>query len=279
MSTLDSTTTTSVGIVAGAIVLALVLYALARAIIAPRLSDDTKPLASSVIARIGVLHGLILAVVFAAQLYQYYELREDVRREAEAVSNLSSSMQLYGAPQDTVDRFEARLADYVHNVTTREWRNLGTARTLSVQAKFAGALIQETLLDLHPQSPRQETLRASMVEDLKTVNRLRHERLAAANQVLSPFVWIAAILGFSLMSVLFGIYRITPLSVSCVAAFAVYNGVVFALIHGLAHPFDPPANLSPAPFELLLDGPLGTLVSSPSGAPAGPAEAGAVSAN
>lgn len=60
--------------VAGTIILALAVDALMRWIVGDRYSSTTETLAGSVIFRVASLHGLILALVFAQELYDYSQL-------------------------------------------------------------------------------------------------------------------------------------------------------------------------------------------------------------
>ena len=81
------------------VVLALAIYALAHATASRRIGEDTRELASSVVQRISALHGLILALVFAQELYQYQEVRTGLVREATAVAVLLHQ----DGPLDIVD--------------------------------------------------------------------------------------------------------------------------------------------------------------------------------
>ena len=108
--------------VGGTIALALGTYAAARVVAVPRMGEDTKDLAGSMVFRVGALHGLILALVFAQELLQYRTLRIDLAREASALTDIHYDLGRYGGAAAEARPLAQRYAELAIGP---EWESLG----------------------------------------------------------------------------------------------------------------------------------------------------------
>lgn len=74
--------------IVGTVALVWTGYFLMRLASARADKDEANDLAGSVIFRVAALHGLILALVFAQELFKYQEVRGALVREATAVADI-----------------------------------------------------------------------------------------------------------------------------------------------------------------------------------------------
>ncbi len=240
------------GFVAGSVTLALAAYLMARAVAAPRMTEDTKALADSMVFRIGALHGLILALVFAQELLAYREIRLGLAIEATAVSDLYFDIARYAPAPEIAAAVRAALEDYVRIAVGPEWESLAATDRLLQSAWEAREIVYGAVLDLVPETPRQETLRAKMLADIHTLAQLRDAREVAALSAISPMFWVAAFAGVLLVVLPYFRFAPTALNMVLLASFAAYAGLVLSFIYAFADPFAAPGRLEPAALERLL---------------------------
>ena len=155
-------------IVLASCVLSLVPYLLARRILLPRTDEQSKDLAGSVIFRVGALHSLILALVFAQELLNFNEARHTMTREAALVGNIFYDLARYDEALTKSAR--ADLIEYTNIVLNREWETLATEARLDEQAWGEWESAYTKILDLVPNNIRQEELKKIMVDQVRELS-------------------------------------------------------------------------------------------------------------
>ena len=68
---------------------------------------------------VAALHGLILALVFAQNLFSYQEIRTSLVREATAIADIFYDFGRYGA--DNADAMQAEILEYIRLVKEEEF--------------------------------------------------------------------------------------------------------------------------------------------------------------
>ena len=97
--------------IGGSFVLALGVYAIARALFAKKGDDSTGTLASSLVLRVGGLHGLILALVFATELANLNRLQAAIDHEAGSLREAFFDLELVG--DDVAVPLQVGLVEYL----------------------------------------------------------------------------------------------------------------------------------------------------------------------
>ena len=105
--------------IVGAIAIAFGPYFLTRMFFHKRSTEHTYDLAGSVLFRIGALHSLILALMFAHVTSSFLDLRNAVIDEAAATADVYHNLERYD-PEIT-DLIRRDLALYVGSVINKEW--------------------------------------------------------------------------------------------------------------------------------------------------------------
>ena len=224
----------------------------------------TADLASSVIFRVASLHALILGLVFAQETALYRDLTADLVREATAVADVYFDLGRYGI--DDLEKTQRTVADYAEAVVERDWPSLHIEGRLARESYLLWEAVYQRVLDLDPQSARQEELRRHMLEGIHGIAELRQRRTNAANSVIPTMFWIAAIGGLVFVSMPYFIYAPSAVNLALLVLFASFTGLVLATIYAFSDPFSPPGRLGPDPFEALLAGEIGQARTASGGA-------------
>ena len=95
--------------------------------------NHERDLASSVVFRVSALHGLILALVFAQEMFSYQQLRLQTATEANAIADIYFDAGRYGDTEKV--KIQKELSDYIRVVIDKEWQ-----RARRDQPAFAGSL-------------------------------------------------------------------------------------------------------------------------------------------
>ncbi len=233
-----------------------------RRFFAGRLSDDAQSLSSSVIVRLGALHALILALVFAQEQVNYMETRRTVTEEAAATADVYYDIQRY--EEQMSPNIQLALAQYVKTVIEVEWPMLKEGK-LSPLAWEYYTKVDLALLHLAPADQVDTTIRAQALDDWDKVSELRRAREMAANHHIPGFFWVVAVLGFFLVAMPYFVFEPSAPNLCALAAFAVYNGIVFYFIVSISNPFAGPAPLEPTAFERLFSESMAALLGQGSG--------------
>jgi hypothetical protein len=234
--------------VGGAIFLIFVPYVVLRALFSKRLGGDTETVAVNVLFRIGALHGLILALVFADVLIQFNSMRNNVAQEAAAVGDLLHNLENYG-PEETAQITDSVHA-YLNSVVYEEWPALSD-QILQRQTWLQWQLFYLSILDLEPTSARDESLRERLIRDAEEIANSREQRLFTVAQGLSTPFWVIAIVGFFFVTIPFFVYKPKLANLFLLTIFGAYNGMIIYFILALSSPFMGPVSLEPTPFLIL----------------------------
>lgn len=236
-----------------AVLMAFAPYYLLRRLFNARLSEDAQSMSSSIIVRLGALHALILALVFAQEQINYTEVRHSNVQEAAATADAYYELRRYGDiadAWDVVEPLEDELARYVSVVIVEEWALL-RGGTLSSKAWAHYDSIESGLLGLGPESEVERFIWHAVLEDWDEVSEYRRAREMGANYRVPSFFWVVAVFGFILLAASYFPFEPSPANLWVLAACAVFNGVVLYFIISIANPFAGPAPLEPAAFQQL----------------------------
>ena len=234
----------------GTVAVGVLPFIVVRHLLVRELPQTSDKVAETVAVRIGALHGLILALVFAEAQATHAELRQELSKEATAIEHIAQNLGRWDGPE--AGKLREQLTDYVTAVLQNEWH--ASSRPLgSPEARRAYNALDLSVLDLKAQSPRQETLRAQMIEDMDAVQDHRKVRLSLVHRSLPALFWWVALLGFAITVALFFVFPATLLHVTMLCVYGAYTGLVLYVILALSHPFVGPAAIDPASYAMVLE--------------------------
>lgn len=228
--------------VGGTVAVSMMVYALGRwALVSPEYLRH-KDMAGSMIVRIGALHALILALVFAQEMTAYQRLDGILTSEADAVADIYNDAARYGPAALPV---RDDILRYTHLVTQQEWPDAGSAGRLSDHAWDAWDAAYRKVLDLTPANPAEESLRANMLTRIHDISKARDQRERRTTGAVFGLFWFAAVSGVVLISVGYYIYPPERQNLILMALFSAYTGIVLFMIFAFSNPYRYPAALQP----------------------------------
>lgn len=235
--------------IVGSLLLVFLPYSVGRWILRHEDSTVTKELASSILFRIGALHALILALVFADGQAAFIKMKTIVTDEAASVTDVFYDLERYDEKATVFIR--SSIVDYAAVVVQDEWDDLAEGR-LNEQAWTYWRNVFDAVLNLEPENLRQETLRELMVAKLSGVAQLREKRWSGTKMGLPFTFWVIALAGFALVSLPYYVFAPRADHIVLLTTFALYNGLVLYLILDVSKPYQGLIRLSSAPFQFLL---------------------------
>jgi hypothetical protein len=230
--------------------LVLGCYALMRRIAGRALDDHTKDLASSVIFRVSALHGLIIALVFAQEMGDFQNIRNESSIEATAVADIYNDSARFGDAAKSV--IQPPMVAYLDAVIEIEWPRLGRDEALAPEAWAAWEQAYQAVLDLDATTPRETALRDHMLARIHDISEQRELRAAAAESVVDRLFWMAAVAGVVFMSLAYYTFPPTRFNLTLLCLFGIYTGIILFFIYAFSNPYEEPARVDPEQFARLL---------------------------
>ena len=220
-----------------AVISALICYGITRALMRSHITEDSEQLSGRVITRLGALHALILALMFAQEIADYRDVSRVVSKEASAISDVFLGLREY----DTEDQQStAAISDLVVNYVTTAIdadRAALAESHISSQTWINYHRINRQLRNLQPNNNDQEDLRAKMLTDWDTVSEF-HTRLRTIAEYEAPgFFWVVILSGFLLVVVPFYVYSPSIANLAMLSTYSAFNGLVMYVIFSMANPF------------------------------------------
>ncbi len=238
---------TGILFVAGAIFLGYLPAQLLRRRYGAVQPADTRAVASDVMARIGVMHGLILSLVFASVHGGAQKFEDDVTAEASATTQVYFNAQRYGAPQ-----VRAASVAYLQAAIDKDWPVLRERNQLSADGWLAWRRLLDASLALDPSDRSQQVLAEKIQADIWRIEGLRQLRgYEVADRVSGEF-WLVAIVGLVLIGTLLFVHRVNALHQAIMAMYSGFTGLTLFLIYDMSHPFHGALTIEPAAFEQAL---------------------------
>jgi len=225
--------------------LVMLPYAIARFFLHPHTSEETEALSGSIVFRMGLLHGLILALIFSQELTDLVDVRNTSAKEAAAAADIFYDLDRYDPVASRSLRHS--LAEYVHTVIHEEWGMLSQGQ-LSQRAWDLWEEVYMGVLDLAPESLRHESLRARMLQDIETISESRYVRGADSNSGVSGLFWFIAVLGTVFIVLPYFVFSARKVNLLLLLTFAVYNALVVYTIFAMSNPYSPPGATTPSAF-------------------------------
>jgi hypothetical protein len=243
--------------------LAVVAYLGPRLLVRQRAGDsEVQSLSTSVVTRLGTLHALILALIFAQEMENYLSVGRLVAGESGAVADVYYGAKRYAQSDSRVGKdLPPNIARYVQTVLDEEWHLLADKR-LSDQAWAAYIAVEMALLKLNPSNDYERELRRQMLDDWDQLSEYRRGREAASARGIPVFFWGLAVIGFVFVVVPYGVFAAQRANVLLIAVLGAFNGLVFYFIVQLSNPFGGTVPIEPIALKQLYEEDMNKLVTS-----------------
>jgi len=224
--------------------------ALVRSWLRDELSPSVREVTETVAVRIGTVHGLILALVFAEAQTAHTDLQQEVSREITTIEHVILQIDQWDGPERSDLR--RKLATYVRAVLEHEWQ-VGERLRGSREATRAYNALDMSILDLMAHSPPQESLRSRMIANMDDLQDHRRARLALLHRGLPSLFWWMALAGFAILAGFFLVFPATPMHIGILSIYGAYTGLALYFILALSHPYTGPAAIDTSAYAMLED--------------------------
>ncbi|WP_414471429.1 hypothetical protein [Microvirga sp. M2] len=237
-----------------AMLIAVAASALPLAIVGRRIRDELSPSArevtETVAVRIGTIHGLILALVFADAQSTHTNLQQEVSKEIATIEHVALQLDQWDGPEKI--ELRSRLAAYVEAVLQHEWR--ADARPQgSKEAGRAYSDLDVSILNLKADTLQEQSLRNRMIMNMDNLQDHRKARLALLHRGLPGLFWWMAMVGFGIIAAFFLVFPASPTHIAILSVYGAYTGLALYFILALSHPYAGPATIDTTPYEAVLD--------------------------
>jgi hypothetical protein len=214
-------------------------------------TDETKKTADTVATRIGVIHAVVLGMMFANVRVEYNEMIVAIESEASAIVRLYNALERQGGEE--LKGAREQLKEYVHFIVDEQWPALRELRFQPGDREYTGRgpldLVWKELKKIE-YKPGDLNLKVM----LDQVENYRIQRLFDTKGKTLPVFWYIAILGYLFTLLTLSIPAPTLRRYILVSLYASMVAVVLLGVFVLTHPYSSAAGVSPDVFQWLLEG-------------------------
>jgi len=220
-----------------AILSTLICYGVTRILLISRIGEDSELLARGMVTRVGALHALILALMFAQEMADYRDISRIVSKEASAIADVYNSLREYDEEnQQSTAAIRGQLFDYVKTISEADRTALAESH-ISHRTWINYHRINRQLRNLQPGNDNQGDLRSQMLTDWDAVSEF-HLRLRTIAEYEAPvFFWVVIISGFLAVVILSYVYSPNIANLAMLGIYAAFNGLIMYVIFSIANPF------------------------------------------
>jgi hypothetical protein len=237
-----------------AMLIAIAVSVLPFGIVRRHLADDlptkARDVAETVAIRVGTVHGLILALVFAEAQSAHTNLQQEVSKEISTIEHIALELDQWNGPEE--DTLRTQLAAYVRAVLQKEWQASNRPQG-SREASRAYNDLDVGILNLKAETPQQESLRGRMIMNMDNLQDHRKARLALLHRGIPGLFWWMALAGFVITVGFFLVFPATALHIAVLSVYGAYTGLTLYFILALSHPYAGPAAIDTSPYEMVLE--------------------------
>jgi hypothetical protein len=234
--------------VGGATALALAGMVLVRRSVTMETLESHQDVAGFIIAIVGVVYAVLLALVVIAVWEQFEAARVLADREANQVTGL---YRLTAAlPSRGSERLRPTLREYAEAVVNDEWPAMRRGQS-STRAQALYTDVWNQLTSLEPQTPREIAAYQEALSRLDGFGDARRSRLLASRESLPVVMWTVLIVGAITtigFTYFFGVRRFAAQALMT-SALTITIALALFLVYSMDLPFTGDVSVPPEAFE------------------------------
>lgn len=224
---------------------------LVRRSVTLELLESHTDVAGFIYAVLGVLYGVLLALVVTFAWEQHELAESRIEQEANELGDLFRDAEAF-PPQIKTD-LRAHIRHYVQTVLTTEWPSMVRDQP-SAEAWRSFNRLWSAYVAFTPTTQHEQTWYSETIGDLNEVGNFRRLRLLSSHETVPGALWVILIIG-GVITTSFSYFFGTKNSLAqalMVSALSCSIGLTLFLILALNHPFRGLAPVEPAAFQQLL---------------------------
>jgi hypothetical protein len=214
------------------------------------LTDDTKKTADMVATRIGVIHGVVIGMMFANVRVEYNDMIVAIESEASALTRLHNTLE-----RQEGEKFrgaQEQLKEYIRFIVDEQWPALRELRLRPRDRELIGRVaLDRVWKELKKIEYKPGDL--NLKELLDQVEDYRIQRLFDARGKMLPLFWYIAIIGYLLTLLTLSLPPPTFRRYILISIYASMVAVVLLGVFVLTHPYSSAAGVGPDVFQWLLE--------------------------
>lgn len=225
------------------------LYLIVHRFWSGEISVETRRTADNVATRIGVIHAVVLGMMFTSVRVEHNGMIVAIESEASAITRLYHAMGRQGGEELNAAR--EHLVDYIRFVVNVQWPALRELEFTPTDVELAGRYALDRVWNAI-EDVEFKPGDLNLKELLNQVEDFRMQRLFDATGKILPIFWYIAIAGYFLT--LMTLYLPPPSIKRCLLV-SFYSSMVAVVLTGifiLTHPYSFAAGAGPDVFEWLL---------------------------
>ncbi len=206
-----------------------------------------------VYAVIGVVYAVIIGFVVINVWTQYDEADDNARFEAGAAGTLHRIAE--GLPEPASSALQDATVAYVRTVIEDEWPKLRDGERPGAAELAHTDELWAAIYQIDPQTPREQQLYASALDQVTALSAFRRERFAQSEAGVLGILWAVMIAGgilAVLFPCLFGVEK-GFMHGLIVAILAATIGLLLLTVYQLDYPLRGNVHVEPDEFELVLE--------------------------
>ena len=193
------------------------------------------------------LLSLILSITFANQRVNYFQLKSSMVAEASVMVDLKMDIDLF----DTKEALgiQRKIRDYVLYISEDGWKSVHEDPFKSRPFE----IFREINLDinnLETNTPLQERLKESMLDDIDKVSDYIQIRLYSSREKSNPLIY-TSVFGLAGIMILFSVFPPDRLTIGFLFIYVAFIAIILYFILMMGNPLKGPLQIEPGPFLLL----------------------------
>ncbi|AKL68613.1 DUF4239 domain-containing protein [Streptomyces goshikiensis] len=156
-------------------------------------TSETPDVIEYMTMMVGVVYAIVLGLAIAGVWEARGTAEDDVRREAQALYEVTQRADVYPAP--VRDRMRDEVSAYVSHTVNVDWPRLTAGEAASAEG---GVLLSKLRTDVTHQSPTSEIQAQAyqpLLDHIAVADDARHSRTQSSESTLPSVVWVGLLVG------------------------------------------------------------------------------------
>lgn len=195
------------------------------------------------------LLALLLSFTFANQRVNYYKIKDSLEIEASKLVDIWFDLQLFNTPE--TDQMQEQVKHYIRSILHEEvLKDSDNPVFKRSSAIYLSLYIK--IIDLKPESPKQEQLKQNLLVDIDEVSDFMQVRGYRSRPEPLNLIFIAAF-GFIVSSILFAVYKPDFISLGFLSLYNAFVSIVLYFVIMMNNPMIGPLKIDNEPVKMIIE--------------------------
>lgn len=241
--------TTGAAIIAGGILAAVILVAVARKLFPKDVLQQGHDITGNLLSVVGTLYAVLLGLIVVDALVRFEHAIDVVQNESNALADIFLLSEKL--PEPFRERVKDGCRTYAHAVVEKEWPLMDRGR-VSVEARQAALALTRKLDAFEPATEAEKIVYPIILEQIRQLWDFRRERAGTAQFGIPAVEWFVLIAGGAVTVLFAGLFSSQSVSLQrfLTALAALLIGLNLYLVSLFGYPFSGELTVSSRPFQV-----------------------------